>query len=285
MRTSTTGRASRAAPTSRTPPPRRSRTHRRGAPCRRARRGLCGQPQACQKRRITMPLVPITAAMLAPANPNDAKPRYSGPGVAGDWSGGAVGNDVNAATANVSLASSAATAVANAGADYAPVHPDRQGQPDGAEPRRPRRHRHGLRALRGKRGTHGHHRAPRSVSYAGGAPVSSGHRPNDQMSLPGLGVPVDPWTGHLIYPVVTERLKKLQEASARLPAAAPRTRRHQRRHAPRRPPHGAGLHQARRGRVVGGGCRSQPRGLTCRSMSCIWARSSRRVCARPNETR
>jgi hypothetical protein len=67
-----------------------------------------------------MPLVPITAAMLALANPNAAKPTYSGPGVAGDWSGGAVGNDVNAAAANVSLASSAATAVANV-APYAPV--------------------------------------------------------------------------------------------------------------------------------------------------------------------
>ena len=43
--------------------------------------------------------------------------------------------------------------------------------------------------------------------------MSSGHRPNAQMSLPGLGVPVDPWTGHPIYPVVTERLKKLREAS------------------------------------------------------------------------
>jgi hypothetical protein len=37
-------------------------------------------------------------------------------------------------------------------------------------------------------------------------------RPNDQMHLPGLGVPVDPWTGHVLPPIVTERLKKLKEA-------------------------------------------------------------------------
>jgi len=37
-------------------------------------------------------------------------------------------------------------------------------------------------------------------------------RPNDQMHLPGLGVPVDPWTGHLLQPVVIQRLQKLKEA-------------------------------------------------------------------------
>jgi hypothetical protein len=37
-------------------------------------------------------------------------------------------------------------------------------------------------------------------------------RPNDQMHLPGLGVPVDPWTGYVLMPVITERLKKLKEA-------------------------------------------------------------------------
>ena len=40
----------------------------------------------------------------------------------------------------------------------------------------------------------------------------SGLRPNDQMHLPGLGVPVDPWTGHVLPPVVTQRLVKLKEA-------------------------------------------------------------------------
>ena len=42
--------------------------------------------------------------------------------------------------------------------------------------------------------------------------MSTGLRPNDQMHLPGLGVPVDPWTGHLLPPVVTARLAKLKEA-------------------------------------------------------------------------
>jgi hypothetical protein len=40
----------------------------------------------------------------------------------------------------------------------------------------------------------------------------SGFRPNEQMSLPGLGVPVDPWTGFPLRPVVSERLFRLQEA-------------------------------------------------------------------------
>jgi hypothetical protein len=53
--------------------------------------------------------LPITAAMLAPANANMDKPRYSGAGVAGDWVGGAVGNDVNAASANVAVANAAST--------------------------------------------------------------------------------------------------------------------------------------------------------------------------------
>lgn len=48
--------------------------------------------------------LPITAAMLATANAaNEALPRYWGPGVAGDWAGGVVGNDVNAASANVAI--------------------------------------------------------------------------------------------------------------------------------------------------------------------------------------
>lgn len=61
--------------------------------------------------------LPITAAMLAPANQYAALPRYSGPGVAGDWVGGAVGNDANAATANVAVARSGS---ANLELDYAP---------------------------------------------------------------------------------------------------------------------------------------------------------------------
>jgi len=37
-------------------------------------------------------------------------------------------------------------------------------------------------------------------------------RPNDQMHLPGLGVPVDPWTGQVLKPIVVQRLQKLKEA-------------------------------------------------------------------------
>jgi hypothetical protein len=66
----------------------------------------------------SLPL-PLTAAMLAPANPNFDRPRYTGAGVAGDWQGGAPGNDINAATSNVSLKSAAATTAADQ-APYAP---------------------------------------------------------------------------------------------------------------------------------------------------------------------
>jgi IPT/TIG domain len=51
--------------------------------------------------------LPITPAMLQPANANLDKPRYSGGGVAGDWVGGATGNDVNAASANVAVVNAA----------------------------------------------------------------------------------------------------------------------------------------------------------------------------------
>jgi len=42
--------------------------------------------------------------------------------------------------------------------------------------------------------------------------MTSAMRPNDQMHLPGLGVPVDPWTGYAMSPVITARLMKLKEA-------------------------------------------------------------------------
>jgi hypothetical protein len=32
------------------------------------------------------------------------------------------------------------------------------------------------------------------------------------MHLPGLGVPVDPWTGWVLKPITTQRLQKLKEA-------------------------------------------------------------------------
>jgi len=39
-----------------------------------------------------------------------------------------------------------------------------------------------------------------------------GFRPNEHMSLPGLGVPVDPLTGELLKPVVLARLVRLKDA-------------------------------------------------------------------------
>jgi hypothetical protein len=42
--------------------------------------------------------------------------------------------------------------------------------------------------------------------------MSSGLRPNDQMHLPGLGVPVDPWTRQQLQPVISERLNRLRIA-------------------------------------------------------------------------
>jgi hypothetical protein len=66
---------------------------------------------------LTRVPVPITPAMLQPANPNCDRPRYSGGGVAGDWVGGQTGNDVNASTANVAVARSDS---ANLESNYAP---------------------------------------------------------------------------------------------------------------------------------------------------------------------
>jgi hypothetical protein len=40
----------------------------------------------------------------------------------------------------------------------------------------------------------------------------SGLRPNEQMHLPGLGVPIDPWSGDLLKPVTIARLRRLQDA-------------------------------------------------------------------------
>lgn len=39
-----------------------------------------------------------------------------------------------------------------------------------------------------------------------------GLRPNEQMHLPGLGVPIDPLTGELVTPVTLARLRRLQDA-------------------------------------------------------------------------
>jgi hypothetical protein len=68
---------------------------------------------------------PLPVADLTLANPNAAKPRYSGPGVAGDWAAGAVGNDVNVATATVALARSGS---ANTDPAYTPTTQTAKGQ-------------------------------------------------------------------------------------------------------------------------------------------------------------
>src|SRR5262245_37495970 len=47
---------------------------------------------------------PITGTMLADANPNEAKPRYTAG--SGDFTGGVAGDDVDQQTANVALARS-----------------------------------------------------------------------------------------------------------------------------------------------------------------------------------
>lgn len=66
-----------------------------------------------------MALVPITAAMLAPANQHAAKPRYDAAGAAADWHGGDVGNDVGEAAATQAIANSHS---ANVETDYHPQH-------------------------------------------------------------------------------------------------------------------------------------------------------------------
>ena len=58
--------------------------------------------------------LPITAAMLAKANENEAKPRYNTPA---DWTGGVTGNEQDVATATTPVVSSASAA---AGTVYVP---------------------------------------------------------------------------------------------------------------------------------------------------------------------
>ncbi len=68
---------------------------------------------------------PLPVADMTLANPNAAKPRYSGAGVAGDWAAGAVGNDVNIATATVALANAASATPTSA---YTPTTQTAKGQ-------------------------------------------------------------------------------------------------------------------------------------------------------------
>lgn len=67
--------------------------------------------------------LPITAAMLTPANEHAAKPRYTTAGAA-DWHGGSSGNDVDVAEATQAVANSHSAAVET---DYEPQHQEEKG--------------------------------------------------------------------------------------------------------------------------------------------------------------
>ena len=94
-------------------------------------------------------------------------------------------------------------------------------------------------------------RLPPTTSSTHRPPCS--FRPNDQMHLPGLGVPVDPWTGASAAAGRHRAAARLKEAE-RISARPARTRRHHRGLAARQPPHGAGLHQAGGSHDVGCCC-------------------------------
>lgn len=56
---------------------------------------------------MARPIVPVTQAMLTPANQHAAKPRYDTPA---DWSVGAEGNDVDIATRTEAVVGSSSAA-------------------------------------------------------------------------------------------------------------------------------------------------------------------------------
>ena len=69
--------------------------------------------------------LPITPAMLALANANFDKPRYTGAGVTSDWHGGDFGHDVDIAEATQAVANSHS---ANVEVDYDPQHQEGKGK-------------------------------------------------------------------------------------------------------------------------------------------------------------
>lgn len=69
--------------------------------------------------------LPITPAMLQPANVNIDRPRYMGAGAAADWHGGDVGHDVDIAEATQAVANSHS---ANVEIDYDPQHQEGKGK-------------------------------------------------------------------------------------------------------------------------------------------------------------
>jgi hypothetical protein len=69
--------------------------------------------------------LPLTVAMLTPANANIAKPRYWGAGVAEDWHGGQFGNEQDQAEPTQAIANSHS---ANVEDDYDPQHQEEKGE-------------------------------------------------------------------------------------------------------------------------------------------------------------
>jgi hypothetical protein len=70
--------------------------------------------------------LPLTAAMLARANPNEGKPRYDNPAnVSADWHGGQFGDDWDQAEATQAIARSDS---ANIETDYDPQHQKAKGR-------------------------------------------------------------------------------------------------------------------------------------------------------------
>ena len=69
--------------------------------------------------------LPITVAMLTPANGFCARPRYTGAGVTQDWFGGDVGNDVDHAEATQAIGRSDSAQIET---DYDPQHQEAKGK-------------------------------------------------------------------------------------------------------------------------------------------------------------
>ena len=69
--------------------------------------------------------LPITVAMLTPANGFFARPRYTGAGVAQDWHGGDFGNDIDHAEATQAIGNSCSARVET---DYDPQHQEAKGK-------------------------------------------------------------------------------------------------------------------------------------------------------------
>ena len=69
--------------------------------------------------------LPLTVAMLTPANGFCARPRYTGAGVTTDWKGGQFGNEQDQAEANQAIGNSHSAAIED---DYDPQHQEAKGE-------------------------------------------------------------------------------------------------------------------------------------------------------------